>query len=76
MGSWTDLQAAFAAGKISRRTFLSGATTLGLAAAAASIVGAPMAKAATPKKGGVLKLGLAGGSTTDSWDPRSYTEIA
>ena len=75
MSSWTDLRAAFAAGRVSRRDFLAGATTLGLATAAVSLLGTGGAQAATPKKGGVLRLGLAGGSTTDSWDPRGYTEI-
>ena len=36
---------------------------------------AATAAAETPKKGGVLRLGLAGGSTTDSVDITSYNDL-
>ncbi len=57
-----------------RRRPLSRRETLGGAAAALAVgVAAPKASAAeTIKKGGVLRLGLAGGGATDSLDPLSY----
>jgi peptide/nickel transport system substrate-binding protein len=59
-----------AAGRLSRRDFMGRAAALG--ASAAFLGQAAPALAAT--RGGVLKLGLAGGSTTDSIDPRTYTD--
>jgi peptide/nickel transport system substrate-binding protein len=63
-------------GRVSRREFLGRAAALGASAALiSSMVGSVEAYAAeTPKKGGTLKLGLAGGSTTDSLDPGSYND--
>ncbi len=61
-------------GRIGRRDFLKGATALGLSAAAANSLLAGTAHAA-PQKGGVLRIGLAEGSTTDSLDPQTYTDI-
>lgn len=59
-----------------RRDFLKGSAAAGLVAAAFSM-GLPFgafAQEATPKPGGVLRLGLAGGSTTDSLDPGSWSD--
>ncbi|MGZ7459429.1 ABC transporter substrate-binding protein [Pseudomonas sp. Ma2-10] len=59
-----------------RRDFLKGSAAAGLVAAAFSL-GLPFgafAQEATPKPGGVLRLGLAGGSTTDSLDPGSWSD--
>jgi peptide/nickel transport system substrate-binding protein len=77
MGSIQSSGSALRPGSLSRRGFLGAATALGAMSAALPILGSGMrsARADTPKKGGVLRLGLAGGSTTDSWDPRTYTEI-
>jgi peptide/nickel transport system substrate-binding protein len=63
-------------GAISRREFMGRAAARGVSAALiATMVGNLGAAAAeTPRKGGSLRLGLAGGSTTDSIDPRSYTD--
>ena len=62
------LQSSFLSGKISRRGFMNGAIALG-----ASITGAStfveQAYAATPKAGGRLKIGITGGSTSDTLDP-------
>lgn len=65
-----------ARGRIGRREFLGRAAALGAGAALIStMVAAVEAEAAeTPKKGGTLKLGLGGGSTTDSLEPGSYTD--
>jgi peptide/nickel transport system substrate-binding protein len=59
-----------------RRDFLKGSAAAGLVAAAFSM-GLPFgafAQESTPKPGGVLRLGLAGGSTTDSLDPGSWSD--
>src|ERR1700749_5160860 len=62
-------------GVISRREFIGRAAALGASSAAISTL---LASAGTadeaPKSGGVLKLGLAGGSTTDSLDFRTTTD--
>ena len=65
-----------ALGRVGRREFLGRAAALGAGASAiAAMVGSVEARAAsTPRRGGTLRLGLAGGSTTDSIDPGSYTD--
>ncbi|MGE4250826.1 MAG: ABC transporter substrate-binding protein [Parvibaculaceae bacterium] len=62
-----------AASGIDRRTFFQGALAFGTSLAT---IGVPASQlgAATPKRGGHLKVGLAGGSTTDSWDPALYAD--
>ncbi|MGB3178849.1 MAG: ABC transporter substrate-binding protein [Albidovulum sp.] len=58
---------------LSRRGLLKGATALG---AAGLIVPGSVRKAlAEPKRGGVLRIGLAHGSTTDSLDPATYEQV-
>lgn len=54
---------------LSRRSFLSRTAALGMTTALGATVMASGLSAAEPKKGGVLKLGLGGGETTDSLDP-------
>ncbi len=63
-------------GRVSRREFLGRAAALGASAALVStMLGAVEAHAAeTPRKGGTLRLGLGGGSTTDSTDPTTWTD--
>jgi peptide/nickel transport system substrate-binding protein len=61
-------------GRLSRRAFLGRASALGLTLGAAVAL-ADRARAAEPKQGGTLKLGLGGGSATDSLDPRTYTDV-
>ena len=61
-------------GKISRREFMTRVAALGLTAAVSPMLLASPVKAATPKKGGRLRLGMAGGSTTDSLDPATMTD--
>ena len=56
---------------ISRRGLMGRAGALGLGAAA---IGARDLRAQEPKRGGVLKLGMSGGSSTDSLDPRTFTD--
>ena len=70
-----NLERLFAEGRITRREFLSKASALGIAAAVSPALLRSEAQAATPKKGGQLKIGLAGGSTTDTFDPATFTDI-
>ncbi|MEM7226279.1 MAG: ABC transporter substrate-binding protein [Pseudomonadota bacterium] len=63
----SDLKALLAAGRITRRQFMEGAIALGVAATTAPLL-IKEAFADTPKRGGHLKLALAGGHTTDSLD--------
>lgn len=60
-------------GQMSRRDFLNRAAVLGLALPFASTFLSESVQAATPKKGGHLVAGLAGGSATDSLDPALNT---
>ncbi len=60
----------FSSGLIDRRKFVSTALATGAALPVLSMAGSAMA--ATPKKGGTLRIGKAHGSTTDSLDPGTY----
>ena len=55
--------------RISRRDFVRGASTLGLAAAAPAVFNTA---SAAPKKGGKFTVGMGHGSTTDSLDPGKF----
>jgi peptide/nickel transport system substrate-binding protein len=55
---------------MTRRQLLERGAALGLATALPFGV----ARADTPQQGGTLRLGLGGGATTDSLDPRTYTQ--
>jgi len=63
-------------GAISRREFIGRAAALGVSSALISTMVASVdaVAAETAKKGGLLRLGLAGGSTTDSIDITTYTD--
>jgi peptide/nickel transport system substrate-binding protein len=63
-------------GAISRREFMGRAAALGASSLAISTVlaSADAIAAETPKNGGTLRLGLGGGSTTDSIDVTSYND--
>ena len=62
-------------GKITRRKFTNSAVAIGATTALVTSIGGAtallpsIANAATPKKGGHLRVGLAQGNTTDSLDP-------
>ena len=58
-----------AKGLMTRREFTGRAAALGMTAAMASSMLATAVHAEGPKKGGTLKIGAQGGSTTDSLDP-------
>ncbi len=63
------------ASRIGRRDFLKGATALGISAVAAQSLLAGTVQAATPKKGGKLRLGIGHGSTTDTLDPATWENL-
>jgi peptide/nickel transport system substrate-binding protein len=54
---------------INRRELMAAASALGL-----SLQMTPTFAADTPKKGGTLRLGMEGGSPSDSLDPRTYAD--
>lgn len=64
------------AGRINRRELLGRAAAAGLGAAALNtlVANADAYAAETPRKGGVLKLGVGGGSTTESLDPTTWND--
>ena len=66
-----DIKSKYRSGKLSRRQFMEGALAMGMTVAAASTFTADVL-AATPKKGGRIRAGIAHGSTTDSLDPGTY----
>lgn len=53
---------------IGRRRFLESSLAAGLVTAAATST-MPRSAQASPKKGGTLRVGMADGATSDSWDP-------
>jgi peptide/nickel transport system substrate-binding protein len=63
------LQKNLAAGNITRREFLTKMAALGVAATLPITFNSTPAVAATPKKGGTLKIAMGHGSTTESYDP-------
>ncbi|HBS50275.1 MAG TPA: peptide ABC transporter substrate-binding protein [Rhodobacteraceae bacterium] len=74
MSSQLDyLKLRVAQGRMSRREFLGRAGALGITAALASSLYTQAARAAEPQKGGTIRMGLQGGSTTDSLDPALAT---
>lgn len=73
MTTLKKLESLFTSGKINRRQFLAQVSALGLTAALSPALLSTTAKAATPKKGGRLRFGCTGGSTTDSLDPGLLT---
>lgn len=62
------LSARAAAGKMSRREFMSRAAALGVSAAVANTFMTSAVKAAGPVKGGTIKLGSSGGESTNTMD--------
>ncbi|MBW1867504.1 MAG: ABC transporter substrate-binding protein [Deltaproteobacteria bacterium] len=61
-------------GKISRRDFLTRLSAIGMTAAVAPLFFTAPAQAKKIRKGGRLRLGLGGGSTTDSLDPATMKD--
>ncbi len=74
MSELKELQRLLTNGQLTRREFLARVSALGLMAAVSPALLSKPAQASTPKKGGRLRLGLAGGSTTDSMDPATIPD--
>jgi len=56
-------------GRMSRREFISRTTAMGISAGLASALYGKAAQAQEPKKGGIMRMGMAGGESTNSLDP-------
>lgn len=56
-------------GAMSRREFLGRTTAMGISAGLASALYGKVARADEPKKGGLIRAGIAGGESTNSLDP-------
>jgi peptide/nickel transport system substrate-binding protein len=74
MSELKELESLLAQGKITRRDFLARLSAIGIAAALSPTLLTATVRAAKPVKGGRLRLGMAGGSTTDSLDPATMTD--
>ena len=74
MSEIKKLESLLTRGKITRRDFLARLSALGITAAMSPAFLVIPARAAKPKKGGRFRLGMAGGSTTDSLDPATITD--
>lgn len=74
MPSLIKPEALFTKGEISRREFLSRAAAAGFMASVSPALLGRTATAAEPKKGGRLRIGTAGASTTDSLDPALFED--
>ncbi|TLV23476.1 ABC transporter substrate-binding protein [Klebsiella indica] len=68
---WQEL---FQQGRLSRRSFITGAAALGIGSSFSLSPLNVFAADAVPKKGGTLKLGMSGGNTSDTLDPRLFTD--
>lgn len=71
------LQKLFSEGKVSRREFIAQTAALGATAAFSQSILGSNAFAATeqPRRGGRLRIGISGGSTTDTIDPAASTDM-
>jgi peptide/nickel transport system substrate-binding protein len=73
VSEYDTLKAIYAKGGLSRRDFLAAAAISGGAVVAPTLLGGP-ARAAEPKPGGTLRLGMEGGGSSDSLDPRTFAD--
>lgn len=74
MSKINELELLLTKGKINRREFIARLSALGFSAALSPAMFAGSARAATPQKGGRLRIGMSGGSTTDSLNPATATD--
>lgn len=74
MSEIKNLESSLTQGKITRRDFLARLSALSITATLSPAISATPAGAAKPEKGGRFRLGMAGGSTTDSLDPATITD--
>lgn len=69
-----SLHSMFRRGEISRREFLTRLAVLGVAAPAGALLADGAQAAPKPKRGGHVKIGLAGGAVADSLDPGTWAD--
>ena len=74
MSKLKALEFLLAQSRISRREFLTQVSALGMVTAASPLLLADSAQAGSPRKGGRLRAGIAGGATTDTLDPATMTD--
>lgn len=74
MSKLKELERLVSLGKITRRDFIAKTSALGISAALAPTLFSKTATAGSPKKGGRFRMGIGGGSTTDSLDPATITD--
>ena len=68
-GFWRAVVTQAKAGRMTRREFVGRTTALGVSAGLASALFTNAARAEEPKKGGVIRVGMQGGESTNSLDP-------
>ena len=61
--------------KITRREFITRVSALGITTALSSALFSTTTRAKVPKKGGRLRIGMAGGSIKDSLDPATFSDV-
>lgn len=66
-----QMKRSLALGRIDRRSFMASALAAGVTLSSATLM-ADKAMAATPKKGGKLRVGYTQGATSDSMDPATF----
>lgn len=76
MSELKKLKKLLQSGRISRREFMSRTAAMGLTVAASPLLFAGVSRAATPRKGGTLKVGIDAGSASDSIHPEKVTDIS
>ena len=69
------LESLFELGQIGRREFMKRLSALGLSVALSPALFTTSANASSPKKGGIFRTALAGGSTTDSLNPATMNDL-
>ncbi|MCF8038951.1 MAG: ABC transporter substrate-binding protein [Desulfohalobiaceae bacterium] len=75
MSSHEKLKQMWAEGRITRREFLARCSALGITATLSPFFLNSSARAAVPQEGGVFKLGMAGGHTSNSLDPVTFNDV-
>ena len=61
--------------RLDRREFLTGAALLGTLAGGLTLSGCAVSDDSPPLSGNTLKLGMSGGASSDSLDPRTYMDM-
>ncbi len=69
-----EVEGKYKMGALSRREFIAALSALGLSAASPHFLNSTAFAAPVPKRGGRFRVGLSGGSTTDTLDPALITD--